>query len=284
MRLGMSLPYERPDGSAPTAAHIAARARLLETIGFDLIAQGDHIGSARRPTPDVLSWLTAAASATEHIELASAIVQVPLRRTVDLAHRLINLHALSGGRFLAGLGAGSTRVDYDAVGVEFEQRFRILAEALPAIRRLCDGEPVGAASFFPWANSRPGPPIFIGAWASGRWVRRAALDYDGWMGSGHTTFAEIAEGIKRFRDSGGKRALLVSVSVDLHATRQAAEDEPFSLHCSPAEAAERLQRVAELGYDDMCLVRYGHTEADMTEDDLRQIRSLLAAPTRQVRA
>jgi alkanesulfonate monooxygenase SsuD/methylene tetrahydromethanopterin reductase-like flavin-dependent oxidoreductase (luciferase family) len=104
------------------------------------------------------------------------------------------------------------------------------------------------------------------------------------MGSGHTTFAEIVEGIKRFRDCGGKRALLVSVSVDLHATRQAGEDEPFSLHCTPAEAAERLQRVAELGYDDVCLVRYGHTEADMTEDDLWQIRSLVAAPTPQPRA
>ena len=34
----------------------------------------------------------------------------------------------------------------------------------------------------------------------------------------HTTFAEIVEGIKRFRDSGGKRALLVSVSVDLSLT------------------------------------------------------------------
>jgi alkanesulfonate monooxygenase SsuD/methylene tetrahydromethanopterin reductase-like flavin-dependent oxidoreductase (luciferase family) len=284
MRLGMSLPYERPDGSAPSAMQIAARARLLETIGFDVIAQCDHIGSARRPTPDVLSWLTAAASATERIELASAIIQVPLRRTVDLAHRLINLHALSGGRYLAGLGAGSTRVDYDAVGIEFEQRFRILAEALPAIRRLCDGEQVGAASFYPWANSSPGPPVFIGAWASGKWVRRAAQEYDGWMGSGHTTFAEIAEGIKRFRDCGGKRATLVSVSVDLHAARQSGQDAPFSLHCSPAEAAERLQRIAELDYDDICLVRYGHTEADMTEDDLWQIRSLVPAATPQARA
>jgi alkanesulfonate monooxygenase SsuD/methylene tetrahydromethanopterin reductase-like flavin-dependent oxidoreductase (luciferase family) len=276
MRLGISLPYEQPDGAAPTAARIASRARLIEKIGFDVIAQGDHVGSPHRPTPDVLTWLTAAASATERVELASAIIQVPLRRTVELAHRLINLHAVSGGRFLAGLGAGSTRADYDAVGVEFENRFRRLAEALPAIKRLCRGEQVGAARFKSWAQTPAGPPLLIGAWASGPWVRRAARDYAGWMASGHTTYREIAEGIKIFRDWGGQRAMLVSVTVDLHATRQTpAADERFTLACGPEEAADWLHRLDELGYDDVCLVRLGHTEADLTEDDLWQIRALV---------
>jgi alkanesulfonate monooxygenase SsuD/methylene tetrahydromethanopterin reductase-like flavin-dependent oxidoreductase (luciferase family) len=277
MRLGMSLPYEQPDGSAPTAAQIAARAHLLESIGFDVIAQGDHVGSPRRPTPDVLTWLTAAACATQHIELASAIIQVPLRHPTELAHRLLNLHAVSGGRFLAGLGAGSTRTDYDGVGVDFQQRFKLLADALPIIQQLCNGQRVGEAYLHPWRNMTGGPPIMIGAWASGRWVRRAAAEYDGWMASGHTTFREIAKGIKIFRDCGGTRAMLVSVTVDLHAQRttQLAEDEHFSLECSPEEAAEWLFRLRELGYDDVCLVRIGHTEADLTEDDLRQIRSLM---------
>jgi hypothetical protein len=107
-------------------------------------------------------------------------------------------------------------------------------------------------------------------------VRRAAQQYDGWMGSGHTTFREIAEGIKIFRGCGGKRAMLVSVTVDLHAPHHPeAEDARFSLECGPQEAAERLHRVAELGYDDVCLVRIGHTEADLTEDDLWQIRALV---------
>jgi alkanesulfonate monooxygenase SsuD/methylene tetrahydromethanopterin reductase-like flavin-dependent oxidoreductase (luciferase family) len=277
MRLGISLPYEQPNGSAPTAAQIAARARLIENIGFEVIAQGDHVGSPRRPTPDVLTWLTAAASATQTIELASAIIQVPLRHPAELAHRLLNLHAVSGGRFLAGLGAGSTRIDYDGVGVDFEQRFKLLAEALPIISQLCRGERVGHAYFHPWSNSGRGPRILIGAWASGRWVRRAAVDYDGWMASGHTTFREIAEGIKVFRDCGGQRAMLVSVTVDLHARRTSklGEDEQFSLEFGPEEAADWLQRVRELGYDDVCLVRVGHTEADLTEDDLRQIRTLM---------
>jgi alkanesulfonate monooxygenase SsuD/methylene tetrahydromethanopterin reductase-like flavin-dependent oxidoreductase (luciferase family) len=121
-----------------------------------------------------------------------------------------------------------------------------------------------------------GPPILIGAWASGRWVRRAAQDYDGWMASGHTTYREIAEGIKIFRDNGGKRAMLMTVTVDLHATRSTpSAGDRFTLACEPAEAADWLQRLEDLGYDDVCLQRFGHTEADLTEADLRQIRELL---------
>ena len=64
----------------------------------------------------------------------------------------MTLHALSGGRFSAGLGSGSTRADFEAVGADYEQRFHMLAEALPAIRRLCQGERVGAAYLAPWAD------------------------------------------------------------------------------------------------------------------------------------
>jgi alkanesulfonate monooxygenase SsuD/methylene tetrahydromethanopterin reductase-like flavin-dependent oxidoreductase (luciferase family) len=276
MRLGISLPYEQPDGSPPTAAQLAARALLIERVGFDVIAQGDHVGSRTRPTPDVLTWLSIAAAATERIQLATGVIQVPLRHPTELANRLMSLHAVSGGRFVAGLGAGSSRFDYDGVGVNFEQRFKLMADALPAIRRLCHGEQVGPAYLHPWQHTPGGPPILIGAWASGRWVQRAAQDYDGWMASGHTTFREIAEGIKIFRDYGGKRAMLMTVQIDLHARRaKLSEDDQFTLACEPTEAADWLHRLAVLGFDDVCLQRFGHTEADLPEADLHQIRALL---------
>jgi alkanesulfonate monooxygenase SsuD/methylene tetrahydromethanopterin reductase-like flavin-dependent oxidoreductase (luciferase family) len=278
MRLGISLPYTQPDGSAPSAVQLAARAQLIESIGFDVIAQGDHVGSRLRPTPDVLTWLSIAAAATHQVQLASGIIQVPLRHPAELANRLISLHAVSGGRFVAGLGAGSTRSDYDAVGVDYTARFKILRQDLPVIQALCRGQPAGAAYLHPWQNMLPGPPILIGAWASGQWVRHAARDYDGWMASGHTTFREIAEGIRIFRDYGGKRAMLMTVAVDLRVSRpRLSQDDQFTLACEPAEAAEWLHRLAELGYDDVCLQRFGHTEATLTADDLRQIRSLLPA-------
>src|SRR5207302_1708284 len=131
VRLGISLPTRQPDGRAPTVDQIMRRARLIESIGFDGIWVGDSVGRVQWAVPDPLLWLAAAAAATERIELGTSILQVPLRNTVELAQRLITLHALSGGRFSAGLGSGSTLADFEAVGVPYEQRFKLLAQALP---------------------------------------------------------------------------------------------------------------------------------------------------------
>ncbi len=226
------------------------------------------------------AWLLLAAAGTERIEVGTAILQLPLRYPVELAQRLMTLHALTGGRFRAGVGAGSTRADYEAVGVDYERRFTLFAEGLDVVRRLLAGEQVGAAHLRPWPNAVGGPPILIGAWESGLWVKRAARDYDGWMASGRgTSLRGLEEGIKRFRDAGGKRALVMTVTVDLQAARRPlSPDEPFSLVCGPEEAAERLQRLAELGYDDVGLVRLGHTEEDLPEAELRAIRALVKPP------
>jgi alkanesulfonate monooxygenase SsuD/methylene tetrahydromethanopterin reductase-like flavin-dependent oxidoreductase (luciferase family) len=276
VRLGISLPFARPDGSAPSAAEIAARARLIERVGFNGIWFGETIGRTTSARPDVLAWLLVAALATERIELGTAILQLPLRHPVELAQRLMTIHLLTDRRFVAGLGAGSTRADYDAVGVDFDQRFRLFAEGLKTVRRLCNGEQVGAAHLYPWPNVLGGPPILIGAWESGIWVQRAARDYDGWQGSGRTSFRALKEGIKRFRDAGGKRAMVVTVSIDLTAPNtKLADDELFSLRCGPEEAAARLHRLAELGYDDVALVRMDHTTADLPEEELVAIRALL---------
>src|SRR5579864_69233 len=196
----MSLPTRHVDGRAPTIADVMQRAQLIERVGFDGIWLGDSVGRAAWPVPDPLLWLTAAAAGTERIELGTCILQVPLRRPVELAQRLMALHALSGGRFSAGLGSGSTRADFDAVGVPYEDRFHLLAEALPTIKRLCQGERVGAAHLQPWSDSAGGPPILVGSWHSGIWVRRAAKDYDGWLASGFfTTFRQLRDGIQRYR-------------------------------------------------------------------------------------
>jgi alkanesulfonate monooxygenase SsuD/methylene tetrahydromethanopterin reductase-like flavin-dependent oxidoreductase (luciferase family) len=280
VRLGISLPTRQADGRATTIDQIMRRAQVIERIGFDGIWLGDSVGRVKWPVPDPLLWLTAAAAATEHIELGTCILQVPLRRPVELAQRLMALHALSGGRFAAGLGSGSTLADFDAVGVPYAERFKILNGALPTIRKLCRGEQVGAAYLQPWSDWDGGPPVLVGSWHSGIWVRRAALDYDGWLASGFfTTFRQLREGIQRYRDFGGKRALVSTIRVNLHAEdSRFNEDTSFSLECSRSEAAERLARLADLGYDDALLTRANHSEADITDEDLEEIRALLPRP------
>ncbi len=71
------------------------------------------------------------------------------------------------------------------------------------------------------------------------------------------------------------------------------EDDPFHLRCDPKEAADRLHRVAELGFDDVLLVKTDHArsrvlhgrpeagrtlsiyESDYADEELPLIRSLI---------
>ena len=253
------------------------RAADIERVGFEGIWVGDSLGRAAWPAPDILLWLTAAAASTQHVELGTTVLQVPLRHPVELAQRFMSLHALSGGRFRAGVGSGSTRADFDAVGVPYEDRFKILAAALPTIRKLCAGERVGDAYLPAWADTGSGPPMLIGSWHSGIWVQRAARDYDGWIASGFfTSFNQLKEGLQRYRDAGGQRALVSTIRIDLHKpTTPFDPDGSFSLECEPAEAADRLQRLADIGYDDALLTRANHSADDLTDDDLEEIRALV---------
>lgn len=280
MRLGINIPREHPDGRPYNAADVMTRARAIEAAGFDGIWLGESMNRGT-PSVDTLAVLSIAAAATSRVQIGSAVLQVPLRRPAELAHRLLSLHALSGGRFVAGLGAGSTRADFDACGIDYADRFRLFAAALPEVRRLRNGEQVGQANLHPWPSVAGGPPMLIGAWASGIWVKRAARDYDGWIASGrhNNQFRTLAEGLKVYRDNGGKRVLIATVGIDLQApTKPLADDEPFNLRCGPDEAAARLQQLADLGVDDVLLVMRPHQSAE----ELPTIRALLKkeAPAR----
>ena len=57
--------------------------------------------------------------------LATTVSLAALRGPVPLAKAVATLDVLSGGRVVAGVGAGSSRSDYDAFGAGFESRWRV---------------------------------------------------------------------------------------------------------------------------------------------------------------
>ena len=255
MRLGAILPTVRADGSPLTGDTLSTNARMLERLGFESLWCFDSIGRGFM-LPDPLIAVSIAAAVTQRIEVGTCVLQVPLRRPVELAHRLLTTHLTCQGRFLLGVGAGSTKADFDAVGVDFSQRMRLLDEALDVMRRLWRGEQVGPANLQPWPAALGGPPVFIGSWASKQWIERSAQEFAGWIASAaKTSFATLAQGIERFRGAGGRRAIVTNIHVDLTApTGPLRDDEQFQLRCAPDEAAKRLRRLADLGFDDAVLV------------------------------
>jgi alkanesulfonate monooxygenase SsuD/methylene tetrahydromethanopterin reductase-like flavin-dependent oxidoreductase (luciferase family) len=293
MRMGIDLPTNDSEGNILDAHGVATRARMIEDSGLDGIWIGDASYFRGRYTEiDTLAWLAVAVTGTEDIEVGLTVYQVPLREPVDLAQRVMTLHALASGRFTFGVGAGSTeRGAFAAVGVPFDQRFKIFHRHMDTIRRLLNSEEVGPAHIPQWPTTLGGPHTVLGAWYSGVSLKRAAQEYDGWMSSsGMTNIKVMAEGIKKYRDLGGTRAMTTTCRVNLRAPDAALdEDAGFNLMCGPKEAAERLQRVADLGFDDICL-RFvtdtsgrgaPHANANFTAEDLEEIRSLLPRDERK---
>jgi alkanesulfonate monooxygenase SsuD/methylene tetrahydromethanopterin reductase-like flavin-dependent oxidoreductase (luciferase family) len=265
-RFGIALPG---GGGVPLApSGLADAARNIEGAGFASAWTFDAIGRGWL-LPDPLTALAIAGTVTRDIELGTGILQVPLRNPVELAQRVLTTHLASGGRLRLGVGSGSTAGDFAALGLDFASRFRVLDESLTIMRRLWAGERVGDASLTPvWPAAVGGPPILIGSWAGSRWIVRAAKEFDGWVGSGaRSTWGLLRQGITRFRELGGKRAVVTNVVVDLEQKTPSAAgpDDPFDLKCPRDVARERLHHLVRLGFDDVVLVVRRHDPGSLKE-------------------
>lgn len=280
MRLGVALFTStlRPPAGAPrtaTAERILALAQAIEALGFAGIWVADSIGRGY-PTLDPLTLLALLAAGTRRVELGTAILQVPLRHPIELAHRIATLDAVTGGRLRLGVGAGSTAADFSLLGVDFERRFETLTRSLALMRLLWRGEPAGDAALSPWPGGEGGPPLLFAAWRSPRWIRHAAREGAGWIASGlHSRWEDLEAGIKVYREAGGRRAVLANVPVELRERPPAMGSKgPISLACPADEARERLRRIAALGFDDVLLLCPTDAPPD-APGELARIRALV---------
>ncbi len=275
MRLGIALPIDfgaEPAGVQPEGDIISQGARAAEGSGFDSVWFFDSIGRGRMSL-DPLMGAAVAAAATERIEVGLGILQVPLRHPVELAQRVLTAQVICGSRLLLGVGSGSTRGDFEAVGQRFEDRMTLLRDGLATMRRLWDGETVDGVNLAPSDAVRGGPSVLIGSWAGPRWIASAADDYDGWIASGFFSgYNTLKEGLDRYRAARGKRAVVTNISLDLNAPTEFLRDteNAFHLRCAPPDAAVRLQRLADAGFDDAVVVYRGGAPPD-----LAAIRALL---------
>ncbi len=126
--------------AADSRSSLVELARRAEGVGFDTLLVPDHVG-----LPDPFVTLQAAADATTTLRVGTYVLNNDFHDPVLLARAAATLDVLSDGRFELGLGAGHAQPEYEARGVAFEpakQRVARLAEAVPLLRRLLDGESV----------------------------------------------------------------------------------------------------------------------------------------------
>jgi alkanesulfonate monooxygenase SsuD/methylene tetrahydromethanopterin reductase-like flavin-dependent oxidoreductase (luciferase family) len=257
MRLGLVV-IPRPVADGPSVAErIRHLGREAERLGYAGVWTTDALGRGF-PTVDPLQLLTVLSAATARIEIGTCVLQLPLRHPVELAHRVQSLNLLSQGRLRLGIGAGSTLADFQAVEADYERRFARLPEALAVMRRVWAGEPVFGPALSVWPGTEGGPPVLLGAWRSRRWIDMAARECQGWIASGiYTTWEDLEIGVRMVREAGGERVVLANVFTDLRpepAPHPLVERSKITLVCPEAEARSRLQRMTDIGVDDVLVV------------------------------
>ncbi len=238
-------------------SRMADYARRIEAAGFPGIWVGDSMGRGR-PTLDPLTALAALAAVTDRVELGVGVLQVSLRHPVELAHRVQSVQALASGRLVLGVGSGSTRDDFELLGLDYDSRFRTLRASLDTMRRVWRGEPINNGTLSVWPGCEGGPPILIGAWRSPRWIGYAAREFQGWTPSGRfSSWEDLETGMRIFREAGGTNAVLANVAVDFENRPESAglaEATNVALVCPPDEARRRIKRMEALGFDEVLLV------------------------------
>jgi alkanesulfonate monooxygenase len=201
----------------PDAKALVEYGVKMEQLDFDSIWVWDHVLLGVEPSfpiIEALTLLTAIAARTSKIKLGTGILVLPMRNPVILAKQLSSMDLLSDGRLIMGMASGWYKREFDAVGVPFEQRGKIMDENLDILTRfwtedMVKGEwthhKIPAGVMFPKPKQKPRPPILIGGYVD-RVLKRAATVGDGWLTYFYRpeSFAKSWAKIRGFAKEGGK--------------------------------------------------------------------------------
>jgi len=189
----------------------------MEQLGFDSLWVWDHVLLGVQPNfpiVEALTLLTAIGARTNKIKLGTGILVLPLRNPVLLAKQLSTMDLLTDGRLIMGLASGWYKREFDAVGIPFEQRGKIMDENLEILVRFWTEEMVSgeftyhkipAGVMYPKPAQKPRPPILIGGYVD-RVLKRAALRGDGWLTYFYRpeSFARSWQKIRNFAKEGDR--------------------------------------------------------------------------------
>lgn len=219
MEFGVVLPTYLAGAST---AGIAAVARAAERLGFASVWTTDHVLMPRAqagPYANIFEALTTlgyVAAVTDRVRLGISVVVVPQRHPVVLAKELATLDVLSGGRLIAGVGAGWCEGEFAFLGAaeHFHRRGAVLNEAMRLMRALwTDPSQPFEGRFFqyrevafgPLPVQPGGPPFWVGG-SSPAALRRSVRLAEAWhpVGSDAAAFAAGAQALRAEAAAAGR--------------------------------------------------------------------------------
>lgn len=221
VKVTLRLPVASEPGSHPS--DLIDLARRAESAGFGAVSLSDHVLMGPRadrypwgefPFPPEAPWyepltvLAAIAATTTSIGLTTGILITPLRPAPLLAKWAATVDVISGGRLELGVGTGWQREEFEALGVDYEQRGQALTDAIGACRALWTSSPASfrspTVSFEDiWCDPKPaqsgGIPILFSGTLTPRNQRRIVGLGDGWIPIMGERRPGIAAGVEELR-------------------------------------------------------------------------------------
>jgi alkanesulfonate monooxygenase SsuD/methylene tetrahydromethanopterin reductase-like flavin-dependent oxidoreductase (luciferase family) len=192
--LGLHLPLMEFRNEGLSYQRLTESVDAAHEAGFAAVSANDHFLFST-PWLDGPTALAAVIDRSGQMALATSIALAVLRGPVPLAKTLAAIDLLSGGRLIAAVGPGSSKRDYEVIGIPFEERWKRLDESISTLRALLCGERPATARYYPAPDQtleplptqRNGVPIWIGSWGSKAGLRRVARLGDGWLASAYNT-------------------------------------------------------------------------------------------------
>ena len=113
---------------------------LFDRLNYDEFWIGEHhsLGWNSIGVPEL--FVAAAAERTRQIKLATGVMTLPYHHPFMVATRAMHLDHLTRGRFILGVGAGSSPVDAHMLGREWGEMRRMFGESLEAVVELLHGD------------------------------------------------------------------------------------------------------------------------------------------------
>ena len=215
MQIGVTFP-QTEIGADPLV--IRDYAQAAEGLGYSHLVAFDHVlgaDPAHRPgwrgytqrdmfhEPFVLFGYLAALT---HLELVPAVIILPQRQTALVAKQAAEVDILTGGKLRLGVGVGWNPVEYEALGMDFHTRGRVVEEQIEVMRLLWSQEVIsykGRYHTITEAGLNPLPvrrsiPVWLGG-SSDILLRRAARLGDGWFPQGYPD-EQMAQSLERLRN------------------------------------------------------------------------------------
>src|SRR5437763_6736809 len=236
MHIGVIFP-QTEIGADPGA--IRDYVQAAEEAGYSYLAVFDHVLGAdptNRPgwqkytshhmfhEPFVLFGYLAALT---KLELVTSVIILPQRQTALVAKQATEVDVLIGGKLRLGVGVGWNPVEYEALGMDFHKRGRIIEEQIEVLRLLWSQEVVsyrGQSHTITEAGLNPLPvrrsiPIWMGG-SSDVVFRRIARVGDGWFPQGkpNDQMRQLLERLRNYVIEAGRDPSAVGIEARVGAS------------------------------------------------------------------